>query len=170
MTDNEKTFASLIEKTMSEGTPQQKQHLKNQVIKLLSHLQSIDAAHAAEVLSSLESINWQNYLSQKEATAIISGLQNPSPWHEYPKWKDKMDDADYEYSEPGIYNCYALFAMMNIVFDTHLQTICMISGKKLSDIPDDDMFGHVYLLAVDYLKDGCKRFDIRSQYRLDVVE
>lgn len=166
MADLEKSFSSIIDKVMSEDNEQHKMMLKSQILKMVVRLNSLDAAAVRNVIEVLESMNWRNYLTESEAKAIIAQMSPKPAWPTYEVWKNRMDDVDYEYSERELYNGYALFVTMNMIYSDNVKSICMVAGKKLEDIPEEEMFGFVYLFALDKLKDEDGRFCIRRYFQL----
>lgn len=169
MQEIEKSLSSLIDKVMSEGTEQQKCMLKHQVIKLVCRLNQLDPAAVKEAEEVLEAMNWHNYLTEREAKMIIVKMQPKPAWPTFETWKNMMDDADYEYSEKKRYNAYALFVAMNMEYSDSAKSICQVAGKPLKEIPEDEMFGYVYLFALDKLKDEDGIFSIRSYFHLDTM-
>lgn len=167
MNELEKNLSVIIDKTMMDGKDCQRQILKSQILKMACRLQTLDAASMKEFMEVLESMNWRNYLTESEAKEIVS-LMNPKPaWPTYEVWKNRMDDADYEYSEQGIYNGYALFVVMNMVYSDSANSICMVAGRNLKEIPEEEMFAFVYLFALDKLKDEDGRFQVRRYFLVD---
>lgn len=167
MSDLEKNFSSIIDKVMMDGNEQQKCMLKHQFVKLACRMSQMDPAAVKEVLEVLEAMNWRNYLTEREAKAIIAKMQPKPAWPTFETWKNLMDDADYEYSEKGLYNPYALFVVMNMVYSDSVNSICLVAGKALKDIPEDEMFGYIYLFALDKLKDEDGMFSVRHYFHLD---
>lgn len=163
----EKPLSSIVDKVMIEGTEHQKQMLKSQMVKLAVRLNALDAAAVQEAMEVLEAMNWRNYLTAAEAKAIVADMQPKPAWPTYEVWKNRMDDADYEYSEKDIYNGYALFVVMNMVYSDSAQSICMVAGRNIKDISEEEMFGFVYSFALDKLKDEDGRFQVRRYFGLD---
>lgn len=160
-------LSCLIDHSMMQGNEHQKQMLKNQVVKAVCRLQKVDAAYVAEMLAVLDSMNWRNYLTEHEAKTIISQMSPKPAWPTYEVWKNRMDDADYEYSEKDLYNCYALFVVMNMIYSDSVKSICLVAGRKLEDIAEEEMFGYVYSFALDKLKDEDQKFNVRYYFHLD---
>lgn len=166
MTDLEKSLSSIIDKVMTEDNEQHKLTLKSQILKMACRLQSLDAAAVKDTLEVLEAMNWRNYLTESEAKAIIAQMSPKPAWPTYEVWKNRMDDVDYEYSEKDLYNGYALFVTMNMVYSDSAKSICLVAGKPIEEIPEEEMFGFVYLFALDKLKDEDGRFCIRRYFQL----
>lgn len=166
MTDIEKFFSSIIDKVMTEENEQHKLMLKSQILKMVNRLSSLDATAIKDSLEVLEAMNWRNYLTETEAKAIVSQMSPKPAWPTYEVWKNRMDDVDYEYCEKDLYNGYALFVTMNMVYSDSVKSICMVAGKKLEDISEEEMFGFVYLFALDKLKDEDGHFCIRRYFQL----
>lgn len=166
MTDLEKSLSSIIDNVMNEDNAQHHMMLKSQIIKMACRFNTLDAPAVKDAMEVLEAMNWRNYLTETEAKTIIAQM-NPKPaWPTYEVWKNRMDDVDYEYSEQDLYNGYALFVVMNMVYSDSVKSICMVAGRNLKDIPEEEMFGFVYLFALDKLKDEDGRFSIRRYFQL----
>lgn len=162
----EKSLSSVFDKVMMEGTEHQQQMLKSQVVKMVQRLNVLDAAAVQEAMEVLEAMNWRNYLTASEAKAIVADMQPKPAWPTYEVWKNRMDDADYEYSEQNIYNGYALFVVMNMVYSDSVKSICLVAGRNIEDISEEEMFGFVYSFALDKLKDEDAHFHVRSYFGL----
>lgn len=112
---------------------------------------------AEEYIEILEAVNWNNYLTEKEADQIISKM-SPAPRWTKQVWKTYMDKIG-EFSEARpFYNRCALYI-----------TMCMIdsdSSKTLNnlDLNDLEYFKIVYSLATDKLLDKDGVFNIRHYF------
>ena len=120
---------------------------------------------AQEYLGKLCSIKWNNYLTKKEAMSIVSEM-NPKGGWDYSEWEKTMDKLDARMEDTPYYNRYALFVTMNMIFSDSANTIAVIAGKTLEDIPNDEMFAGVHMLALDKLEDKDGNFDIREYFHV----
>lgn len=116
---------------------------------------------AQELISKLCAIKWHNYLTQKEADAVVASMKPQAPWNRS-VWVNAMDSFSLVKEEEPYYNSCALFATMNMIYSDSSETIAKIMGKSLSDVPAEHMVKAVYALAIDKLKDKDKVFSIRS--------
>lgn len=113
---------------------------------------------AQEWLDKLESIKWKNYLTQKEAEAIIAQMEPKAPWTKE-QWKTAMTNAGLELHREPCYNMYALWVTMNMIMSDSSATLSKY-------VAEDNMFQAVYDLAVDKLRDADGKFNIRSYFGL----
>lgn len=121
---------------------------------------------AQEWIEKLESIRWCNYLTQKEAEKIVSGMIPKAPWSR-DVWKNAMTQLGLPMEEEPYYNSCALWTVMNQVYTDHAQTIAdNIIRKPLSEIPTDQLVPGIRALALDLLKDKDKRYCVRSYFGL----
>lgn len=112
---------------------------------------------AEEYLEILEAVNWNNYLTEKEADALVSKM-SPAPKWTRQTWKATMEKMDEPLEAPPFYNKCALYV-----------TMCMIdsdSGKTLKTIEPNEAnyFKIVHSLATDKLLDKDGVFNIRHYF------
>ena len=121
---------------------------------------------AQEFLDELSSIEWDNYLTAREADKIIAGMNPKAPWLR-DVWKQAMNQLGLQMEEEPYYNCHALYVEMNKQYSDHAETIARdILKKPLSEIPTDVIVPAMYSLAIDLLKDRDKVYEIRSYFGL----
>jgi hypothetical protein len=118
---------------------------------------------AKQTLEMLEGINYNNYLTEEEATSILSKFVNQDGT-EGPKWSFDMlnkflDEQNLEKEEEGNYNFYALAVTMNMIYSDYAnQLIQMLGDKK------DELTFWVYRLTQAKLHDKDKPRWIRSYF------
>ena len=111
---------------------------------------------AQEWINKLESIRWKNYLTPKEAEAIVAAMEPEAPWKRE-QWNAAMKEHGFDMSEEPYYNSCALFVTMSMKMSD--------SGKTFSEyIEDDAIFEFVYKIAVDALKDRDGKFLVRKYF------
>lgn len=120
---------------------------------------------AKEYLDRLEAIDWCNYLSRKEAINIVDGMEPKGGW-DVPDWEKMMESHDLCSEDEPHYNKWALYVAMNMIYSDSGSTIAKIAGHTLADIPEDELFSAVYMLALDKLKDKDGMFDIRRYFHV----
>lgn len=113
---------------------------------------------AAEWLGKLESIKWDNYLTKKEAQAIVENMKPQAPWS-YEQWKAAMEQHKFDLEDEPYYNKYALWVTMNMKMSDSSETLAKY-------VAEDKLFEAVYDLAVDNLVDEDMRFCVRSYFGL----
>lgn len=111
---------------------------------------------AQEWLDKLESIKWKNYLTQKEAEKIVSGMEPKAPWSRE-QWKNAMTQSGFDLEHDPCYNSCALWVTMNMIMSDSSETL-----EKY--VEEEDLFKAVHDLAVDKLKDKDGFFNIRSYF------
>jgi hypothetical protein len=123
-------------------------------------------AEAEEMIQKLESIRWHQYLTPKEAEAIVSKMKPEAPWKR-DVWNNAMQSLGIPTEEAPYYNSCALWTEMNKQYSDHAQTIAdKILKKPLSEIPAEQIVPGIHAMALDVLKDKDGVYDIRSYFGL----
>lgn len=112
--------------------------------------------NAEDWLWKLEAIQWNNYLTPKEADNIVADMEPKGPWSRE-AWKDEMETQGLELEEVPCYNRCALYVTMNMIYSDSIDSLSKY-------INEDDIFTAIYDLAIDKLKDKDKRFNVRSYF------
>lgn len=112
---------------------------------------------AEELLEILEAVNWNNYLTEKEADQIVSKM-SPAPRWSRQQWKTYIEKTDKALEMHPYYNKCALYV-----------TMCMIdsdSGKTIKALESNEekYFEIIYSLATDKLLDKDGVFNIRHYF------
>lgn len=122
---------------------------------------------AEKWLSKLESSRWNNYLSEEEAERIVENLKERhgdvvAKRHEwtYPAFRSIVESMGGETSFEPYYNCYALWATMNMLYSDHTDTVNMFVQPNLRA-------KYYYQMAVDKLKDVDRPHFVREYFRLE---
>lgn len=158
-------FSSLYGMMATSGKPEY-MHTFGDVMKcMMKDMVSLKPELAQEYLGKLCSIKWNNYLTKKEAMTIVSGM-NPKGGWDYAEWEKMMEKLDARMEDTPYYNRYALYVAMNMVFSDSATTIAVIAGKTLEEIPEDELFADVHMLALDKLEDKDGMFDIREYFHV----
>lgn len=111
---------------------------------------------AQEWLGKLDSIRWNNFLTQQEAESIVSKMEPKAPWSRE-QWRNAMDEHGYETEDEPYYNSCSLWVTMDMIMSDSSDTI----GKYVSP---DRLFDFVYDLAVDKLTDEDSVFAVRKYF------
>lgn len=120
---------------------------------------------AREYLDMLQSVKWDNYLTEKEAQKIV-GEMMPRPSWTRSVWEGMMSKMGYPMHEEPCYNDNALYATMCMISSDSGETIAnMLSASGIS-MDRERMFDFIYHLALDKLKDKDKMFNIREYFKL----
>ena len=111
---------------------------------------------AQEWIDKLESIQWNQYLTAKEAEKIVSSMEPKAPWSRE-QWRQAMEQHDFPIEEAPCYNSCSLWVTMNMLMSDSSDSLKKYVGA-------DNLFAAVHDLAVDKLTDADKRFVIRSYF------
>lgn len=121
---------------------------------------------AEKWLTKLEAGKWNNYLSEDEARKIVGllverrngAIIRKYEW-EYDVLKNAVESMGGEISLEPYYNCYALWAVMNMLFSDHAETVNMFVQPNLRT-------KFYYHMAVDKLKDVDRPHFVRDYFHL----
>jgi len=119
--------------------------------------------YATEWIEKLESVRWNNYLTQREADAIVEKM-DPQPTMSKNEWARMMEKLGMQLYEEPYYNCWALYATMMMKDSDCRNSISMLMNKPISDITPEEMTNATHMLAMDALKDRDGRFDVREYF------
>ena len=122
-------------------------------------------AEAEEMIDKLEAIRWHQYLTPKEADAVVSGMSPKAPWSRE-VWKGAMESLGLPTEEQPAYNSCALWAEMNKQYSDHGETVANLLGQSLTAIPADTIVPAMHKMALDVLKDKDGVYNIRRYFGL----
>ncbi len=118
---------------------------------------------ASEWLDLLEPMHWNNYLSLAEAETIVSKLEgmdgSHGPHWSFDAFKKTVEAFGGHLCEEPLYNSYALWATVNMLYSDHSETWSKHIAKE-----DEPYF--YYLTAVDKLKDKDRPHFVREYFHL----
>jgi len=121
---------------------------------------------AEEMIDKLEAIKWQQYLTPKEAQAIVDKMQPAAPWSRE-VWNKAMQSLGIPTEEAPCYNTCALWCEMNKQYSDHAQTLAdKVWKQPLSSIPVEDLVPAIHAFALDVLKDKDGVYNIRAYFGL----
>ena len=115
-------------------------------------------AKAEEFLEHLDAVNWDNYLTPKEAESIVDKMVPTRPWPR-DQWRVVMEQHRYVLEEEPYYNSCAMYVTMCMIYSDSLETL----KRYTSGV---DMFEFVHALAIDKLKDKDQVFNIREYFNV----
>lgn len=157
-------FDELYQKMATSGEQKYMNVFGDTMKRMMSDMVELKPELAKEYLDRLCSINWDNYLTKKEAINIVS-LMNPKAAWNMQDWVDSMENAGLHMEEAPYYNDYALYVVMNQVVSDHGETFaCMLDKKSLNDIEPKELTKTAYKFAIDLLKDEDKAYNIREYF------
>ena len=120
---------------------------------------------AEEWIGKLESIRWDNYLTELEAKTIVSKMQPKSPWS-YDIWASTMEKYKLPIEDYYSYNKYALWTAMSMVYSDSIDSIAEILNMKVTDMTQEQIVHATYKLACDKLMDADHVFNIRKYFNV----
>ena len=121
---------------------------------------------AEQWLVKIEAAQWHNFLSEKEAEEIVDLLEEKQgdsvvtrhEW-DYEEWKSAIESIGGKVSDKPYYNCYALWAVMNMLYSDHASTINMFVQPPMR-------LKMYYHLALDKLMDADRPKFVRDYFHL----
>ena len=123
-----------------------------------------DPALAQVWLDKLEPVMWNNYLSKAEAEAIVSKFVNAdgtigAHWS-YDTMRSAVESLGAVMSEEPFFNCWALWATMNMLYSDH--------AKSVNDfVPKEEQVKFYYAQAIEKLKDADRPHFIREYFEIE---
>lgn len=123
-----------------------------------------DPALAQVWLDKLEPVMWNNYLSKAEAEAIVSKFVNAdgtmgAHWS-YDTMRSAVESLGAMMSEEPFFNCWALWATMNMLYSDH--------AKSVNDfVAKDEQVKFYYAQAIEKLKDADRPHFIREYFEIE---
>lgn len=119
---------------------------------------------AQQWIDKLEAgLYWNNFLSRSEADEIVGSLigqdgSRGAHWS-YDVFRNAITALGGKMSDEPYYNCYALWAVANMLFSDH--------AKSASEyVPKEDMPKYFYSLAVEKLKDRDRINFVRDYFKV----
>lgn len=134
--------------------------------EMLDYLAKNKPDVAEEMVQKLEAIRWKQYLTPKEAQAIVDEMQPAAPWKRE-EWDKAMTSMGIATEEAPCYNACALWCEMNKQYSDHAETLAEKVWKQpLAGIPAEELVPAIHALALDVLKDKDGVYDIRAYFGL----
>lgn len=120
---------------------------------------------AEGLLEQLCAIEWNNYLTKKEAEEIVNGMAPAAKWSEEQMVRG-LEEMGLAVEEEGSFNKHALWAVVSMRYSDDGRTIAEHIFKN--DAPDDlAMLRMCYYLALDVLEDEDGVFNVRRYFGLE---
>lgn len=134
--------------------------------KMMTKFIEVYPQQAKEYVDILQSVNWDNYITAKEAEEILSKME-PKPAWSKPVWENLLSKLQLTDEHFPCYNKCALYIAMCMVDSDSGHTIAYITKQPYEVIKNtDEYFTYVYKLAVDKLTDKDGVFNIRKYFNL----
>lgn len=151
-------YWSLYEYMANSKNPENMKAFGRVMSSMMEDMIQISPAKAEEYIERLESIRWDNYLTPKEAEAIVAKMDPKAPWSRE-QWKNAMEQSGFALEEKPCYNSCALWVTMNMLMSDS-------SGTMSKYVDANNLFKFVHDLAVDKLTDADGVFDIRHYFNV----
>ena len=158
-------YATLYDRMSASGNPEYMRIFGSVMTEMADWYIDNKPELAENWIDKLSAIEWRNFLTQKEASIIVSKIVPRAPWSRE-TWSGVMDKLGFDIEEKPFYNSCALWVVMNMVYSDSAETSASIIGRPLSEIPAEQMVKGVRALALDKLKDEDNRFNVRSYFGL----
>lgn len=110
-------------------------------------------------MGAIEAKQWHNYLTEKEAKAIMSKMNPAAKWS-VEEIKSACATLGVPDEEAPYFNCYALAVEMNALMSDHKKSYEETFSDKTA------LVTFVYKQAVEMLKDADGKFKIRKYFDL----
>lgn len=149
-------YWGLYELMANSKKPENMKMFGRVMTQMMEDMIQTSPAKAEDYIDRLEAIKWRNYLTPKEAEAIIVKMEPKAPWSRE-QWSATMQQYGYELEEEPCYNRCALWVTMNMIMSDSSETI----GRYVENA---NLFKIVHDLAVDKLTDKDGVFDIRKYF------
>lgn len=118
---------------------------------------------AEKYIETLCAIKWRQYLTRSEAMEIFENMVPSGAWS-YDTWLGAMKTLGLEYEREGVFNCYALWIVMNAIHSDNGKVIAGLMGLQPSDTGNADYIKTIHKLAMNKLLDEDGYFEIRDYY------
>lgn len=150
------TYADVYDIMATSRNPEHMKLFGNVMTNMFMWMADNKPEAATEWLEKLDAVKWKNYLTPKEADAIVAAMEPKAPWTR-DQWKGAMSQYGFKMDSQPQYNRCALYVTMNMIMSDSAETL-----KKY--VPADELFKAVHDLAVDKLTDEDGKFEIRKYF------
>ena len=138
--------------------------LENITKEMLQHISQRDPQFSKKILEKLESIEWNQYLSQEEAQQIYNKFQLKPKW-DYNTLENHLTKLGIECEHEGCYNKHALLTTMSNIYSKHGHSIAKMLGKmNVNELQDHEIIPHIHIMAIEKLKDKDGYYEIREYF------
>ena len=156
-------FDQLVERISASKDPEKMKILACADAWGFSQMAATQPKVAQKWLDKLEAIEWYNYLSKAEAEEIVAGLQNQNgsrggKWS-FDAFTQVVESFGGKSEDVPFYNCYALWAVMNMLYSDHAKSAKMF-------VPEEELPRYFYLMAVEKLKDPDRPHFVRPYFEV----
>lgn len=156
-------FERLYTKMATSNNPKYMAVFGSTMKSMMKDMATWNPEIAQDYLDKLEAIEWNNYLSKKEAIAIVGNME-PKRYLDTSDWEQWMKAQNISMEEMPYYNKWALYTTMNMVYSDSAHSIAKLKGKSVPEISKEEMLPSLHLFALDKLKDEDGVFNIRTYF------
>lgn len=163
-------YAALYRKAVSSKDPKKMKVLGEAGNWVFAELAKAHPEMAENWIAHLETMDWDNWLSEKEAQNVTRKLTaqdgtKGAHWP-YETFTKTVAGMGGKAEDKPSYNGYALWAVANNVYADHARSIAEDMGyKSAAEVPGEKMAKSCYAKAVELLKDPDKGFDARKYFK-----
>jgi hypothetical protein len=118
---------------------------------------------AEKYIETLCAVKWRQYLTRSEAMEIFENMVPSGAWN-YDAWIGAMKNLGLEYERESVFNCYALWVVMNAIHSDNGKVIAGLMGLQPTDTGNTDYIKTLHSLAMNKLMDVDGYFEIRDYY------
>lgn len=119
---------------------------------------------AAEAwIEKLCAIKWEQYLSKSEAVKVFNALMPKGAWS-WDVWQKAMQDLGLEWEREYVFNCYALWVVMNAIYSDDGTDIAGMLGIDATDVTNSKFIKSIHKLATNKLTDADGFYNVRSYF------
>lgn len=113
---------------------------------------------AQELIERLCAVEWDNYLTEREAEEITSKMEPQRPWPRE-QWKTMLEQHGYKFDEEPYYNRWALYTTMCMIYSDDIESLKHFANGV-------DMFEFIHALALNKLKDKDRVYNVREYFKV----
>lgn len=155
--EHEKMYYQMVDSEKEENM----QLLGSVFLWLMEQVKQANPTVYREAVEKMNAAHWCNYLTEKEATCIVSKLegqdgQKGAKWS-FAQVSDAVEKIGGKLECEPYYNRHALYVAINMIYSDFAKTLAEY-------VEADKMFEVVYRLAVAKLKDADRPRFIRKYF------
>lgn len=167
-----KRYEELYRKIIESNDNAKMEMLGGLFLSMMGQIEGLNPRLYKEMVEKMEATEWNNYLTESEATKIASALVNQNGstgahWS-YDIFKGAVESLGGKVADMPYYNCYALWVVANMLYSDHAQSVAEDMGYKTpAEVPNEKMALSMYKKAVEKLKDLDRPHFVREYFELD---
>ena len=119
---------------------------------------------AAELwIETLCAIKWEQYLTKSEAMKVFNAMIPKGAWS-YDTWKKAMEELGLETEREYVFNCYALWTVMNAIHSDNGSVIAELLAIEPTDVTNAKYIRVIHKMAVNMLTDVDGLYSVRAYF------